>query len=86
MDAMMKFSESDRQLPARTYDGMIGTFSVPTRLAWLRHIVSKQQSEPQKSSLRRDPRFQRERFERLERFEPSDWNRAKRMKPNVPAT
>ena len=27
MDAMMKFSELDRQLAARTYDGMIGTFT-----------------------------------------------------------
>ena len=27
MDAMMKFSELDRELAARTYDGMIGTFT-----------------------------------------------------------
>lgn len=27
MDAMIKFSELDRQLAARTYDGMIGTFT-----------------------------------------------------------
>ena len=27
MDAMMKFSELDRDLAARTYDGMIGTFT-----------------------------------------------------------
>jgi hypothetical protein len=27
MDAMMKFSELDKQLAARTYDGMIGTFT-----------------------------------------------------------
>jgi ABC-type nitrate/sulfonate/bicarbonate transport system substrate-binding protein len=27
MEAMMKFSELDRQLAARTYDGMIGTFT-----------------------------------------------------------
>ena len=27
MDAMMKFSELDRELAARAYDGMIGTFT-----------------------------------------------------------
>ncbi|MGE5852189.1 MAG: hypothetical protein ACM35E_03530, partial [Deltaproteobacteria bacterium] len=27
MGAMMKFSELDRELAARTYDGMIGTFT-----------------------------------------------------------
>ena len=27
MDAMMKFSELNRELAARTYDGMIGTFT-----------------------------------------------------------
>jgi hypothetical protein len=31
VDAMMKFSESDTELAARTYDGMIGTF--PTNVA-----------------------------------------------------
>ena len=27
IDAMMKFSELDKELAARTYDGMIGTFT-----------------------------------------------------------
>jgi len=27
INAMMKFSELDRELAARTYDGMIGTFT-----------------------------------------------------------
>ena len=31
-DAMMKFSELDRELAARTYDGKIGTFLAPNQI------------------------------------------------------
>jgi len=32
VDAMMKFSELDRELVARIYDGMIRTFSAPNQI------------------------------------------------------